>query len=174
MKQIWTVVLALMLTACGFSAGNIPADHFYRLPAAKPVVTAVPVTIQSVRADGIYNERALLFVESARPLELKRYDYHFWSQTPAKLTQSYLSTCLVYAGAEHMTDITLQTRQWTPVIESFERVLESGKAQVLVKLRINQRLYEANVMATSMEMHDTIEAYGQAMQTICEAMARDL
>lgn len=170
MKPIWLVLLMWLLSACSFSSGNLPADHFYRLPAPAAVTTAMPVSIDSVRAEGIYNERALLFVETARPLELHRYDYHFWAQTPAKLTQSYLTACLANPAADKATSV----KKLTPVIESFERVLDSGKAQALIKLRINQRVYEAKVTADSMDMHATVAAYGQAMQIICEAIARDI
>ena len=64
-------------------------------------------------------------------------------------------------------------KQLTPVIEAFERVLNNGQAQTVIKLRINQRRYESTVTAASMDMHATVVAYGQAMQRICEAVARD-
>ena len=170
MKTILLMFVVVLLSACSFSAGNIPADHFYRLPMPTPVSTAIPLGIEPVRADGIYNERAMLFVESTRPLELHRYDYHFWSQAPAKLAQSYLTACLVNPTAVN----AIPDKKLTPVIESFERVLESGKAHALIKLRINQRVYEAKVTAEAMDMHATVVAYGQAMQIICEAIARDM
>jgi ABC-type uncharacterized transport system auxiliary subunit len=174
MKYIWLVFVALCLSACGFSAGNAPADHFYRLPVPAPVSVAVAVNIAPVRSDGIYNERSLLFVEKSHPLEINRYDYHFWSQTPSKLVQTYLQSCLINSDAVKVSDKTPQVIQLTAVIESFERVIEKGKAEAVVKLRINQRVYESRIMADSMDMHATVAAYGQAMQTVCAAIAHDL
>jgi ABC-type uncharacterized transport system auxiliary subunit len=174
MKYIWLALVVLLLSSCSFSAGNTPADHFYRLPMPTQVSVAFAVNIAPVRAEGIYNERALLFVEKSYPLEINRYDYHFWSQTPSKLVQTYLQSCLTSSDVVKMPANTQQAIQLSPMIESFERVLEKGKAEAVVKLRLNQRVYESRIMADSMDMHATVAAYGQAMQTVCEAIAHDL
>lgn len=169
LKQLILLVAGFMLASCSLPGGNIPADHFYRLPVALPVTTATNVVIQPVRAEGLYNERALLFVEQSRPLELQRYDYHFWAQTPAQLAQHYLQGCMPQIAANKQPSLQLAV-----TITSFERVVESGKAVALVKLRINNREYIASVAANAMDMHATVEAFGAAMQQVCETAARDL
>lgn len=169
MNILWSLVASLLLTACGFSGGTIPADHFYRLPAATPVNTARVVEVKSVRAEGIYNERALLFVEQSQPLEINRYNYHFWAQTPAALVQTYLQACLGNSGTTSQPAV-----QIIPAIHAFERVIDKGQAQAVIKLQINNREYAATIAADSMDMHATVAAYGKAMQQICEAVARDL
>ncbi|MDQ1362359.1 MAG: trans aux protein [Pseudomonadota bacterium] len=167
-------VVVLTLTGCGFSAGNIPADHFYRLPVATPVNHARLVEIKSVRAEGIYNERALLFVEQARPLEVNRYNYHFWVQTPAALVQTYMQGCLNNSNAAITPAASQPAVQIHSVIHAFERVIDKGQTQAVVKLQINHRIYESTIVADSMDMHATVAAYGKAMQQVCEAVARDL
>ena len=167
-------ILSTLLSACGFSGSTIPADHFYRLPAPVPSTVATVVEIKAVQADGVYHERALLFVDNTRPLELQRYSYHFWALTPAKMLQNYLQTCLVRPDTVQVSDNKQPPIQLSPVIESFERVLANDQAQAVIKLRINQRRYEATVVAESMDMHATVAAYGQAMQKICTAVANDL
>lgn len=168
------VVVATSLAGCGFSAGNIPADHFYRLPVPTPINVSQIVDVKSVQADGIYNERALLFVEQSRPLEVNRYNYHFWAQTPSALVQGWLQACLnnPHAAQAHkngQTVIPINT-----VVRGFERVITNGQADVVVKLQINLHEYEMKVPAASMDMHDTVSAFGKAMQQVCEAVARDL
>lgn len=174
MKQIWLTIFILMLSACGFSAGTIPADHFYRLSEPVRVNVTSDVVVKSVQADGIYNERAMLFVNKNQPLELARYSYHFWAQTPARLVQGYLQGCLNKSGEMSSLDKNKQIVELNPVIESFERVLENGQAEASVKIRVNQHVYEARLMADSMDMHATVVAYSQAMQQVCEAIARDI
>jgi ABC-type uncharacterized transport system auxiliary subunit len=170
MKYFFLLMSVSLLSACGFSGGAMPADHFYRLPVPVQSSVTKAVEIRSVQADGLYNERALLFVDTTRPLELQRYSYHFWALTPAKMLQHYLQVCLT----SPQTTAVSETKQFTPVIEAFERVLHNGQAQAVIKLRINQQLYEATVAAESMDMHATVVAYGQAMQKICTAVAGDL
>lgn len=167
------LIIVLLLSGCGFSGGSIPADHYYRLPEVATVAPVKSVMVKSVQADGMYNERALLFVEKNKPLELQRYNYHFWAQTPARMLQTYLQTCLggVEAGSAAANQSNIQL---SPVIESFERILENNQAQVVVRLRMNQRSYTQTVTAESMDMHATIAAYGFAMQKICAAVAQDL
>ena len=174
MKKLWLLVFVLMLSACGFSAGNIPADHFYRLPSPVPVNVVKAVNVKSVQADGIYNERAILFVDKNYPLELNRYSYHFWAQNPSQLARIYLQGCLTDSGSAKSMDETRKVVQLSPVIESFERVLQNGQSEAVVKLRISQRVYEARVSSKTMEMHATVDAFGQALQEICVAIARDI
>lgn len=174
MKLFISSVMILILTGCGFSAGTIPADHFYRLPAATPINNVRAVEIKSVRAEGIYNERALLFVEQVQPLEVNRYNYHFWAQTPAALVQTYLQGCLNNSNEAKAHAASQPAVQITPVIHAFERVMDKGRAQAVVKLQINNREYESTIVADSMDMHATVAAYGKAMQQVCEAVARDL
>ena len=174
MKYVRFLIFIPLLSACSFFGGTIPVDHFYRLPAPTPSIIATAVEITAVRTDGLYNERALLFVNAERPLELQRYTYHFWALTPAKMLQSYLQACLIQSDAAQQPDNNKSRIQLSPIVESFERVLANGQALAVVKLRINQRDYASSVAADALDMHATVVAYGQAMQKICAAIAHDM
>jgi ABC-type uncharacterized transport system auxiliary subunit len=62
---------AVLLTAC--SSDPVPRDTFYRLD------------IPLFKAQGIINERAVLYRESAR--ELAQYSYHAWLEPPSVMLQ---------------------------------------------------------------------------------------
>ena len=170
MKLIVLLIPVSLLLSCSFSGGSIPADHFYRLAAAESLPVKSIIDVKPIQADGLYNERALLFVEADRPLELQRYSYHFWAQPPAKMLQHYLQSCfsqpVFISSAEKRV-------QLTPRLVAFERKLVNGTAQAVISFQINQQQYQASVTTESMDMHATVVAYGQAMQEICQAVAKD-
>ncbi len=83
----WFLGSALALSAC--SSGAVPRDTFYRLgaPAAPQALAGGPikgtVEIPPFRAQGIVNERAVLYRESAR--ELAQYNYHTWIEPASQM-----------------------------------------------------------------------------------------
>ncbi len=85
----WFVGGALALSAC--SSGVVPRDTFYRLgtPATPQALAGGPikgtVEVPPFRAQGIVNERAMLYRESA--FELAQYNYHTWIE-PASMMVS--------------------------------------------------------------------------------------
>lgn len=85
----WFMGATLALSAC--SSGAVPRDTFYRL-GASAAPQALPggpikgtVEVPPFRAQGIVNERAMLYRESAR--ELAQYNYHTWIE-PASMMAS--------------------------------------------------------------------------------------
>ncbi len=89
LSRRWFVGGALALSAC--SSGPVPRDTFYRLgaPAAPQPLAGGPikgtVEIPPLRAQGIVNERAVLYRESAR--ELAQYHYHAWIEPASMMAQ---------------------------------------------------------------------------------------
>ncbi|MHB1205393.1 MAG: ABC-type transport auxiliary lipoprotein family protein [Rhodospirillaceae bacterium] len=83
------VAAAALLSAC--SSDPVPRDTFYRLgPAATPAPLAGgpikgTVEVPLFKAEGIINERAILYRESAR--ELAQYNYHAWLEPPSVMLQ---------------------------------------------------------------------------------------
>lgn len=83
----WFLGSALALSAC--SSGAVPRDTFYRLGAlaAPQALVGGPikgtVEIPPFRAQGIVNERAVLYRESAR--ELAQYNYHTWIEPASQM-----------------------------------------------------------------------------------------
>ncbi|MCK5092731.1 MAG: hypothetical protein KAR30_09415, partial [Gammaproteobacteria bacterium] len=78
-----TILLSFMLVACG-SQPPVPEDRFYRLPDiqhkqtdAKPISITLskPVKLERIDTEGLYQERAILYIDNSYPLELRRYHY---------------------------------------------------------------------------------------------------
>ena len=84
-----TLVL-LGLVGC-VSQTSVPEDHYYRLPEIKPEKTlSQPILngaigIAQLRAEGLYLERTLLYIDPTQPLEVRRYHYRHWIKVPTQL-----------------------------------------------------------------------------------------
>ena len=95
------VMAAGLLSAC--SSDPVPRDTFYRLgPAATPAPLAGgpikgTVEVPLFKAQGIINERAVLYRESAR--ELAQYSYHAWLEPPSVMLQRVFVEALRNAQA---------------------------------------------------------------------------
>ncbi len=188
-KKIILLLGLIYLNGCSISGGTIPSDHFYRLPEINAQsVTGQPqiLIIKPVRVDGLYHERAILYVDQSEPLEIKRYSYHYWVETPASLIHKYLNGYFKQSVLTHeqpeqkAAHIVLK-----PTLLNYERIVSDGQADAFVKLHIDlqsstlkdesfSRTYEARVRASSMTMHDTIGAFGKALDQITKELVNDL
>lgn len=87
LSRRWFMGSALALSAC--SSGAVPRDTFYRLgaPAAPQPLAGGPIKgtieVPPFRAQGVVNERAVLYRESAR--ELAQYNYHAWIEPASQM-----------------------------------------------------------------------------------------
>ncbi|MDH5472624.1 MAG: ABC-type transport auxiliary lipoprotein family protein [Gammaproteobacteria bacterium] len=183
--------LLLVLQACSFSGSAPPEEHFYRLAVAGADSSfAQPlyknIYIRPVMADGIYNERAMLYVEDDSPLEVRRYHYHYWITTPARLVQEEFRSYLLSTG---ITRQLLSQQPGEPELVlaiqlvKFERLVGNGQ-RVLVALDMDihqagqseailHKTYRAELPADT-TMHDTAAAFGQALGTVFKAISDDL
>ncbi len=97
----WFLGSVLALSAC--SSGAVPRETFYRLgaPAAPQPMAGGPikgtVEVPPFRAQGIVNERAVLYRESAR--ELAQYNYHAWIEPASMMVQRAVIEALRTARA---------------------------------------------------------------------------
>jgi ABC-type uncharacterized transport system auxiliary subunit len=100
-RLILCAAVAGLLSAC--SSDPVPRDTFYRLgPTAIPAPLAGgpikgTVEVPLFRAQGIINERAVLYRESAR--ELAQYNYHAWLEPPSVMLQRAFVEALRGASA---------------------------------------------------------------------------
>ncbi len=199
-RSLAILSLLSVLTACGLGGANVPETHFYRLPTI--TLPAHPqqfshLVIRPVQASGLYHERAMLYAEQSRPLQLQRYHYHLWAEKPAELTGRALYQGLHSSGiAADVSRGLLQLEQAVNIdtrIEQFERlILNDGMAdgvRVLVALQFTVRgsdngqvngaydlvkTYSADVSLPGLRMHDTAAAYGEALQQIMQQLVADL
>ncbi|MCW8936249.1 MAG: ABC-type transport auxiliary lipoprotein family protein [Gammaproteobacteria bacterium] len=193
------VILLLIINnivSCSLGGGPAPQDHFYRLPEVKldglsesSQVSYKNIVIKPVKATGLYHERAILFIESHKPLELQRYHYSFWSSTPAELTHNALYEGLRSSGivthvsrglSELRPDYIIDTR-----IIQFERYIDNSAVNIQLALDISVRSghtagltwtkrYKVSKTLDSTDMHASAEAFGEAFKEISTLLVNDL
>lgn len=176
--------LALLLVSCA-SQGPVPEDRFYRLPVPPAQQEAIPALaavlgVGRLRSDGLRDERAILYLHSERPLELRRYHYHHWVDAPTRMLQEHMIAYLRQAhGAAEVLRYT-PGMQVDKVVGGrllrFERVLGAGAGTVVVEMELGLgdgrypqqglRVYRAEVEAGADSMHATVQAFGLALQQI--------
>lgn len=196
LRLLGALSLLVLLAGCGLGGANVPETHFYRLPTitlpAHPQLFS-HLVIRPVQASGLYHERAMLYAEQSRPLQLQRYHYHLWAEKPAELTGRVLYQGLHSSGiAADVSRGLLQPEQAVYIdtrIEQFERLILADGVKVLVALQFTVRgpdngpvngtydlvkTYSAEVSLSRLRMHDSAAAYGQALQQIMQQLVADL
>lgn len=194
MIRIFLLILSVnALTACGLGGVSVPQDHYYKLPelaiSPQPEPHFKQLVIKPVTASGLYHDRAILYIEQARPLELKRYHYNFWSETPANLLHNALYQGLKSSAISQEISRDIKASQADYIIDSrivnFERVLNSGSVTVRVVLDISVRSggdedeqwtkrYSSNQLLSTTAIYPSAEAFGLAVEDICKQLIDDL
>lgn len=193
LKIFLLMLLVSGLSACGIGGGALPQDHFYKLPElainAQATSRFVELVIKPVKATGLYHDRAILYIEQEYPLELKRYHYSFWSETPADLIQGALYQGLSSSGiaqrvnrkvTESQADYIIDTR-----IVSFERVIngDAVTVKVILDIRVHSghdasnywvKRYTSTQVINTTAMYPSVEAFGVAVEEICTQLITDL
>lgn len=193
LKSVILLVCIVSMVSCGFSGGQIPADHYYRLPeaaASKSIASVFKnLKINPVKVEGLYHERSILYVEKLSPLEVKRYHYHYWVETPEKLVHKFARQYLLQSGISQ--NILNSASHSVPDVEvamtitHFERIIDHEGAQILINLNVSvsgnhllmqefSRPYTAKVKAADNTMHTTVEGFGLALNDIMAAFLKDL
>ena len=193
MIRILLLIFAVnSLTACGLGGAAVPQDHYYKLPELVISPQKEPrfkqLLIKPVQATGLYHDRAILYIEQERPLELQRYHYNFWSETPANLLRNALYQGLSSSGLSQKISRDIKLSRADYMIDSrvvnFERVINSADVTVHVALDINVRSghdkndqwtkrYSSKQVLSTTAMHDSAEAFGKAIEDICKQLISD-
>lgn len=193
-SRVTGLLLAVALAGC-MSQPPVPTDRYYRLtppdpaPAAAQPVFAGTLGVAPLDSDGLHSERALLYVDQQRPLELRRYHYHFWADPPPQLVQSQLLNYLRRAGIARNV-----VRSDSPVtvdhlvsgrLQRFERIVGKSQVKVAVAMELGvdrgarggpgwRASYQAVVAAKDRSMYATVQAYNVAFGRICAEFLGDL
>jgi len=106
MRRFCLMVLALSLAACG-RAPQVPTDHYYRLTplaesAGKQRLTEEPISVEVFLAEGLYNDRAVLYSSDEYASELQQHHYYFWYTSPPHMLRDYLLQMLRDADVSPM------------------------------------------------------------------------
>jgi len=189
---------ALSLVGC-LGGGPVPPDRFYMLPRVTPErplpapLVAGTLGVDRLRADGLREERAMLYIDSAHPLQVRRYHYHHWAAVPGELIQQNLIDYLRAARAAPRVmrgapDLSVKARVTGRVLRLERIVGEDGvRVDVTLELYLSPASsswesarapgvggdYHASVAASDRTMHATVEAYGRALDTIYARFIRD-
>ena len=178
------LTLCLLLSACG-SVPPTPTDRFYRLqPVNVPSVSkplSGAIAVQTFRADSLYAERPIVYVDEANLRQLSQYHYHLWLYAPAQLIQEHLvasfGNTLELSGDNAAVNL-LEGR-----VIRFERVVSgrTSKAVVALELRFKSdgkslvsKTYQAEQGAVDELMGGFNVAMEQALGKIYTEFAADL
>lgn len=190
--MIFSVFIATTSCLGQFSA---PQNHYYRLPpldmASKKTKESSIVTIAVAKphAEGMYQNRSIVFSFADQNLELHRYHYQHWIKAPAYIIQDSLVEYLRYL------DISRNVHRYQPGksveikinvnIVQFEQLISEGNNSALVALEfvidsdgwptssIN-KIFKSEVQAKGTSLYDTIVAFGQALNNIYSEFSQEL
>ncbi len=192
-RVVFMALLCMSLIGCSLGGGPAPQDHFYKLPEVELAAQATPVfdelVIKPVKSSGLYHERAILFIDSDRPLELQRYHYSFWSTSPAELIHNALYEGLQSSRIAKHVARDLSALRADYIIDSrivhFERIIQDQQVSIEVALEISLRKggvagvvwtkrYSVSKVLTNTDMHQSARAFGEALKDIASRLVADL
>jgi len=184
-------ILVSLLGGCA-APGAAPEDHYYRLPAVavkpndRPVLKGI-LAVSRFTAAGLYNDRAIVYIDRRKPLEVKRYRYHYWTEVPATLLQDYL---INYFREGRLADDVVRSEWDEPAehtiaarITHLERVLDGKRIAVVAGLEVEYRsanraaqqwVYQVRAVPDGASMDATVAAFGAALEKIYAQLADDI
>lgn len=190
--MIFSVFIAI--TSC-LGQFNAPQNHYYRLPpldmASKKAKESSIVTIAVAKphAEGMYQNRSIVFSLADHNLELHRYHYQHWIKAPAYIIQDSLVEYLRYL------DISSNVHRYQPGksveikitvnIVRFEQLISEGNSSALVALEFEvdsddwptssiNKIFKSEVSAKGTAVYDTVAAFGEALNNIFSEFSQDL
>ena len=183
-RRLCLLLVGAFLGSCG-EAPPVPVDHFYRLTLSSPSVakqrlTEAPIYVENFLAEGLYNERAILFSSDERASELQQHHYYFWFTSPPRLLRDYLLQVLRNADVSPLimgatgtgTSLRIEGR-----IMEFERSQSpSGSTvHVALELRLDKagmdvplllRQYRASEAINGKDMAAVVSGFNTAVDRI--------
>lgn len=195
MRQAFKLIsLALILLFMGCAGKPVPDIAYYRMPSvaagsiAKEKRFSIPIIVDSLIANGVYNEQAILYVMKPGG-SIKAYHYQLWDEPPGQLLQRRLVDTLRTKNASQLvTDrlpSSIDSLRISGRIERFERVKTKAGwiASVRLELRVERGAqnaplivsnYDAQVPAAGDTMQDTVRAFAAAIDQTLDALWSDL
>lgn len=187
-------LLTTLLSGC-MGQTTIPEDHYYRLPEISPdkklSEPAIKGTlgVELFQLNGIPNTRAMLYVDTSHPNEIKKYYYRHWVEGPENLINAHLITFLKKSGIAadviQKNDTTTQEITIRGRILRFERVMGKNGPKIIVKLSMNidtnqpknlgkTKNYQASIPTKNTSMDETVAAFNDALKIIYQDLISDI
>lgn len=146
-----TVLLCSVLAGCGGQGVPVPSDRFHRLIVGAPLtVYDTPrlegtMEVERFNANGVLQERAIVFVEHDNPNVMHQYQYQLWADPPTRMLQA---ATVEYLRDAHLADQVVTTGlrvepsyTLTCDIKKLEHVV-GNSSSVLVELEYRLRDYQ--------------------------------
>ena len=186
------VIMVLLMIGCS-GAPPVPTDHFYRLTLPDTDITQGQLTdeiiyVDSILAEGLYNERALIYTGKSGDNELQQYHYHFWVTSPPKLLAlnlvKYLRTAnvspLLVTEAGSGEQITISGK-----LLAFERIFtnDNSRANIVIEFTITRegtdvplliKEYRGSEPVSGDKVAAVVEAYNRGVFGIFNEFHTDL
>ncbi len=177
------LLLAMFATVCGCASPPVPDVSYYRVasidvgPKTADKHFAIPLVVDTLIADGVYNDQSILYVMSPEG-SLKAYHYQLWDESPGQMLQRRLIDTLRARNAARLVTDRLPTSidslRISGRIKRFERVKDGDAwlARVRMELRVERGTqqeplllsdYGADVPADSDSIQATVRAFAVAM-----------
>jgi ABC-type uncharacterized transport system auxiliary subunit len=184
----------LLLGACAAS-GPVPEDRFYQLEPVwvvrSPVqaVFAQGLDVSAVSADPLRSGRAVLYRDTRKPLEVKRYHYEYWVEQPPRMVRQALLEYLHASGiAEPGGSGTRRGNAAYALkthLKRFDRLVGGGAPKVEIELEASvyanssaqplwRNTYRHRQVSDGDDMHATAEAMQTALASVLQSMMEDL
>ncbi|MGQ0798520.1 MAG: ABC-type transport auxiliary lipoprotein family protein [Pseudomarimonas sp.] len=187
-------LLILLLSGC-VSTSGIPDTTYFRLPTRAAVTAlpaplfAQPISVDTLIADGLYSDQALIYSLDPEAARLRAYHYQLWVDPPVRMLQRRLIGALRDLNASAVVADRLPSNaarlRVSGRIERFERVLSASGWVAVVQLQLRVegggnelpmllREYKAEVPAAAASVKDSVTAMGEALDQVLAAFLRDL
>ena len=184
----------LLLGGCATAPG-IPDTTYFRLPppgvefapVAQPL--SQPVVVDTLLADGLHSDQALIYSLDPDASRLKAYHYQLWVDPPVRMLQRRLISALRSAEiAPIVADrlpVQVQAIRVEGRLERFERVRVDQGWQVAVSMSLRAdvrdgkpplllRIYSRELPANGASVRDSVLAMGLALDQIYAEFIDDL
>ena len=188
------LVLVLLLGGCATSPG-IPDTTYFRLPPRKPMaaaerpVSVQPIVVETLLADGLHSDQAIIYSLDPEGARLRAYHYQLWVDPPVRMLQRRMIGALRDARvAGIVTDrlpAQVASMKVEGRIERFERVKTATGWHVAVSLSLRAdardgkpplvlREYAVELPTDGDSVRDSVNAMGAALDQIFEQFVTEL
>lgn len=191
LKITCLVFLAAIISGCFGNPAPVPQDYFYTLPdnaeatnKHKPIYNTI--SVDKIRATGIYNERDILYLHKDKPLSIQRYHYHHWVMPPAQLVQQqikrYLNTHNFAAQVMDFHPATKTDGIIKGTLLQFEQIIDGKNISVRVSIELDfksknkhiVKRYAVQSQAKNDSIHASATAFGEAVEKILQQFVSDI
>jgi len=191
-KKYFLIVLVFAaLAGCGQS--KVPQDSFYRLTDPDSVAPAASglngvLVVPRFLSDGLLSERPVVYAAAESPEKLQQYNYHFWTEPPARMLQE-LTVDYLRKARVASTVVTPDFRaagafELIGKIRRLEQIRGNGRRAVVSLefglYRIDDRRlmllrsYDQKVDLNGEDVAEAAAAMSDAVSEILAALVRDM